>query len=248
MIINFVIDLLSSHWRDHIYDIIFIMMNVFIKYSWYFSCSENIIAKNLAELLYERFFTLYETLKTLVFNQEFLFISKFWSSLCFFLDVRRRLLIAYYSQMNDQMKRQNQMFKHYLRCYTNFNQDDWTRWILMFQFVYNNFKHSVTNKFSTMTLIRFRSHLRANVETDSKHFKIAIAVNHVTYFEKIRFELTSCLEKTHKFQKKYYNKTHLSQHFKIEDKIFIKTQNMQMLRFFWKLNHKYIDLFEIVKV
>ena len=50
----------------------------------------------------------------------------------------------------------------------------------------------------------------------------------------------------YKIQKKYYNKTHTLMKFNMRDKILIKTQNINFLYFFHKLNHKYTNSFEII--
>ena len=48
------------------------------------------------------------------------FTSKFCSSLCYFLEVKRRLLTAFYPQVDSQTKRQNSTMEAYLRAFVNF--------------------------------------------------------------------------------------------------------------------------------
>ncbi len=68
----------------------------------------------LAELLYDHLFGFFDMSKNLMSDQNTLFISKFWSSLCYYLETKCRLLTVYHLQMNEQMKHQNQILKHYL--------------------------------------------------------------------------------------------------------------------------------------
>jgi hypothetical protein len=42
-------------------------------------------------------------------------------------------------------ERQNQTFEYYLRCFVNFEQDDWARWLPLAQFTYNHSVHSSTD-------------------------------------------------------------------------------------------------------
>ena len=93
---NFIIELSSSQWRDRTYDIILVIVDVYMKYVWYFSCNENITAEDLTDLLYKYFFFFAELLKTLVTDQESLFINKFWFNFCFLLDVKWYLSTIYY--------------------------------------------------------------------------------------------------------------------------------------------------------
>ena len=67
-----------------------------------------------------------------------------------------------------------------------------------------------------------------------------------TSLQDVHAQLTEHLQKTHETQKKYYNKTHTSMKFNVRDRVFVKTQNMNLLHSFCKLDHKYIDLFEII--
>ncbi len=53
-----------------------------------------------------------------------LFISKFLSSLCYFLGIKRKLSTAFHPQTDGQIKRQNSMMKTYLRVFVNTEQGD----------------------------------------------------------------------------------------------------------------------------
>ncbi len=46
-------------------------------------------------------------LESIVMDRGSLFISKFWSLLCYFLEIKRKLSTAFYPQTNVQIKRQN---------------------------------------------------------------------------------------------------------------------------------------------
>ena len=72
------------------------------------------------------------------------FISKFWSSLCYFFGVKRRLSTAFYPQTKGQIKRQNGTIKAYLKAFVNFEQNDWAKLLPMAEFIYNNAKNAST--------------------------------------------------------------------------------------------------------
>ena len=70
------------------------------------------------------------------------FTFKFWSSLCYFLSIKRRLFTAFHPQTDCQTKRQNSKMKAYLRTFVNYKQNNWARLLPMAEFAYNNAKHT----------------------------------------------------------------------------------------------------------
>ena len=47
-------------------------------------------------------------------------------------------------QMNDQIEWLNQIVKQYLKCYVNYQQDNWIELLLTAQFIYNNSTQTFT--------------------------------------------------------------------------------------------------------
>ena len=77
-------------------------------------------------------------------DRDSLFTSRFWSLLCYFLEVKRRLSTAFYSQTDGQTKWQNSTIEAYLRAFVNFEQNDWAKFLLIAKFPYNNAKNANT--------------------------------------------------------------------------------------------------------
>ena len=73
-----------------------------------------------------------------------IFTSKFWSSLCYFLGIKRRLSTAFHPQTDGQTERQNSTMEAYLRAFVNWEQNDWARLLPIAEFTYNNFKNAST--------------------------------------------------------------------------------------------------------
>ena len=82
---------------------------------------------------------------SIVTDRGSLFTSKFWSSLCYFLGIKRRLSTAFHPQTNGQPERQNSTMEVYLQAFVNFEQNDWARLLPMAEFVYNNAKNTSTS-------------------------------------------------------------------------------------------------------
>ncbi len=70
----------------------------------------------------------------IVTDQGSLFTSKFWSSLCYFLGIKRKLSTSFYLETDSQTKRQNSTIEVYLRAFINWEQDDWARLLPMAEF------------------------------------------------------------------------------------------------------------------
>ena len=70
------------------------------------------------------------------------FMFRFWSSLCFFLSIKRRLSTAFYHQTDSQTKQQNSIMEAYLRAFVNCKKNNWARLLSMAKFAYNNAKHA----------------------------------------------------------------------------------------------------------
>jgi transposase InsO family protein len=74
------------------------------------------------------------------------FISKFWRSLLKIPKVDIKLSSAFHPQTNGQTEYVNQVLEQYLRCTINYQQDDWTSYLPLAEFAYNNTIHASTQQ------------------------------------------------------------------------------------------------------
>ena len=77
-------------------------------------------------------------------NRRAILTSKFWSLLCYFLGIKRRLSTAFYPKTDGQTKWHNSTIKPYFCVFMNWQQNDWAWLLLIVEFVYNNFKNAST--------------------------------------------------------------------------------------------------------
>ena len=73
------------------------------------------------------------------------------------LDMKRILLTVYYPQTNGPIEWINHEVKMFLQHYVNYQQDNWTEWLLAVEFQYNNKKYAVIKY--TLFELNFRRHL-----------------------------------------------------------------------------------------
>ena len=133
---------------------------------------------------------------SIVTDRGALFTSKFWSSLCYFLGIKRRLSTAFHPQTDGQTERQNSTIEAYLQAFVNFEQNDWARLLPMAEFAYNNAKNASTSH----TPFKFNCgyHLCVFFEEDTDpHFRSKTADE---LLAKLRELMTVCRENLHHAQ------------------------------------------------
>jgi hypothetical protein len=64
--------------------------------------------------------------------------SQFWQSLMDLLGTKHKLSTSYHPQTDGQTERTNQTIEQYLRCYLNYEQDNWVTLLPIAQFAFNN--------------------------------------------------------------------------------------------------------------
>ncbi len=94
-------------------------------------------------------------MRSIILNQDSLFINHFWITLCWHLEAKWKLSIAFHLQINDQTERQNQILEHYLRVYFNYKMNNWSKLLSMMTFAYNNSIHASIKKTSHELLKRY---------------------------------------------------------------------------------------------
>jgi Chromo (CHRromatin Organisation MOdifier) domain len=87
--------------------------------------------------------------------------------LCRLLDIKQNISTAYHPQTDGQSERSNQWLEQYIRIYTNYQQTDWTTWLLLAQFVHNSWTSSTTGKTPFDLLMGYTP--RLHVSTSPSH-------------------------------------------------------------------------------
>ena len=134
---NFITNLLFSKWKEVVYDLILMIVDCYMKMMHYLSMKKTLTIVELAELFFKKIVLRYEILNDIVINKDSLFISAFWSKVCFHAKMKWWLSIVFYSQTDNQTEWQNQTLKHYLKVYCFEKQDDWAMLLFIVEFVYH---------------------------------------------------------------------------------------------------------------
>ncbi|QRW15583.1 Retrotransposable element Tf2 protein [Rhizoctonia solani] len=153
--------------RDRGHDSILVIIDSFTKYGIFVKCSKKLKAPKLAELFLEHVWKQHGMPEKTVSDRGRVFNNKFLKALYKRLGIDPHFSLAYHPQSNSQTEQVNPSIEHFLRAYSRVNQRDWTRWLPMAEFAYNNAVHSSTGKTPFKALYGWEPTLTpSNVPTD----------------------------------------------------------------------------------
>ncbi len=135
---------ISTDWKGDSYDSILVIVDRLTKMVHYVPVKVTIDAPGLAKVITDVVVRHHGVPESIVTDRGSLFTSKFWSSLYYFLGIKRKLSTAFHPQTDGQTKKQNNTIEAYLRAFVNWEQDKWARLLLMAEFAYNNAKNAST--------------------------------------------------------------------------------------------------------
>jgi transposase InsO family protein len=145
-------DFISQLLVSNGFDSILVIVDRFSKMSLFLRAKMISTSGDLAHLFIEHVYSKHGLPDNIVSDRGSLFVSSFWTSLCKQLQVTRNLSTAYHPESNGQTERVNQILKQYPRMYIPYQQDDWSKWLPLAEFAYNNSTHSSTNQSPFQTL------------------------------------------------------------------------------------------------
>lgn len=100
--------------------------------------------KHLAKIFVREIWRLHGLPLDIVSDRDRRFTSDLWEQTCEVLGIRRRMSTAFQPQTDGQTERVNSSVEHYLRCFSNFEQDNWSELLPLAEYAYNNSVTSAT--------------------------------------------------------------------------------------------------------
>ena len=98
---------------------ILVIVDRLTKIVYYLLVKVTINVPGLAEVIINVVVRHHGVPELIVTDQGLFFRFKFWSSLCYFLEIKTKLSIAFYPQTDGQTERQNSTMEAYLRAFVN---------------------------------------------------------------------------------------------------------------------------------
>ena len=111
---------ISTNWKRDNYNSILVIINRLTKMVHYKPVKITINTVGLAEVIIDVVVYHHDLFDSIVINKSSLFLSKFWSLLCYFFDIKRWLSTTFLSQSDGQTEPQNSTMEVYLQAFVNF--------------------------------------------------------------------------------------------------------------------------------
>ena len=113
-----------TDWKGDSYNSILVIVNRLIKMIYYELIKVTINASRLAEVIIDVVVQYHDLPNSIMTDRGSLFISKFWSSLCYLFSIKRKLSNTFHPQTDGQTEQQNSTIEVYLQAFVNFKQND----------------------------------------------------------------------------------------------------------------------------
>ena len=126
------------------FDAILTILDRLTKMAHFLPCTKAINSKETADMVMREVFRHHGILDDIISDRGPQFISQFWIHLLEVLKISCKLSSSYHPQTDGQNERTNQTLEQYLRCFVNYQYDDWVDFLHFTEFAYNNTVHSST--------------------------------------------------------------------------------------------------------
>jgi hypothetical protein len=154
------------------FNAIFVILNRLAKMAHFVPYKKIITGGEIARLFMDNVYRYHGLHDDIISNRGRQFVSKFWRSLLEILEVDIKLSSTFHLQTEGQTERVNQVLEQYLKCTINYQQDDWTSYLPLTEFSYNNTIHASTQQ--TPFYANYGHHLKLDLLDFSKIDNLAI--------------------------------------------------------------------------
>ena len=117
---NFIIELLFNRYKNDMYDAILVVIDRYSKMTLYIFAKLIWSIEDLVDVLFDKMFLIFPEIRKVIFDRDSFFVNDYWFALYYHIRIKYKLNIVFYSQIDEQTKRQNQIFKYYLYYYCNY--------------------------------------------------------------------------------------------------------------------------------
>jgi len=218
------------------FDSILTIVDRLTKYTMFISFKETATASVLTYIILQELVSNHRLSKEFIIDRDKLFTSKFWETLTAKLRINHKMSTAYHSQTNEQSKQMNQMVEMYLRHYVNRNQNNWVQLLSTAQFAYNNTQNKTTEE--TPFQANYEYNLKVWQEPQAHRSQSQKAILDIAKIKKLHKNLTN------RIQQQSEQTTEVKS-FAVEERVYLRTNNIHVRQQSKKLNNKSIKPFKV---
>ena len=230
-------------------DSVIVLVDRYSKMVRYIACSTDIDAAQLADKLIDEVFSKFGVPWLIVSDRGSIFTSKYWRTFCYHWRVKRNLSTAFHPQTDGQTERMNQNLECYLRCYVNYQQDNWAELLPSAEFAYNQSVHAATGQTPFSMAFKFTPEFRTQIAA-KKSMKEGESQSAAERAEQLENSLEKSKElwaKTQESMAKYYNRKHTDKSYRIGDEVMLASKNIRLRKPSRKLTDKYLGPFKVLE-
>jgi hypothetical protein len=228
------------------YDSIMVIVDRLTKYSYYVPYKETNNAEELAYVFYRHIVANHGLPNEIISDRGPTFTAKFWQSLMSHLGLNHKLSTAFRPQTDGQTERMNQVVEQYLRCYINYQQDDWVEKLPAAQLAYNTAYNESTKLTPAYANYGFTPEPYHEAR-ESKHVNPAAIIKSED-LKTLHQDMRTELEFVRNRMNHYYNPKRMEgPSFKEGDMVYFATKNVTTKRPSKKLDYKYIGPYKILR-
>jgi hypothetical protein len=234
------------------FDAVLVIIDRFSKYVRYIACHKTTNAQSLARLVYTYWISQYGAPRSIVSDRGKQFDSAYWETLCYYFRTTLKYSTAFHPQTDGQTERQNQELEAFLRIYTNWQQNNWSEWLLPAQLAHNSTIHASTGYTPLQLALGRGNEVDDGVPGPfTKHAKNpnrTTAEDHAERLRNITGKAKEALTQAKEYQAVYYNKKHQPQLYAVGDLVLLSSKNLKSKRPSKKLDAKYVGPFPITDI
>lgn len=225
-------------------DAIAVIVNRFTKQIIVIPTMINLTSEGMARIFRDNVFKHHGIPKKIISDRGPQFASKFMADFYRLLGITRNLSTAFHPQTDGQTEQINQEIEQYLRIFVNHRQSDWTDWLSLAEFSYNDKVHLATS-YSPFYLVHGRHPYKGGLRQDPRNKS---AGQFVERKAKTREDAAAALERAADTMKRFYDRTKgTSVEYQPGDKVWLEGTNIRVDRPTPKLAHKRYRPFEVIE-
>jgi hypothetical protein len=227
------------------YDSILVIVDRLTKFSYFIPYQESTDAEQFAYIFLRNIVSIHGLPTEILSDRGPPFASKFWQSLMDHMGLNHRLSTAFRPQTDGQTERMNQILEQYLRCYINYEQNDWVEKLPTAQLSYNTSVHESTKLTPAYANFGFTPDA---YRTSRDGLIIPKAILTTEKLKNLHEEMKTELEFVRNQMKKYYDQKRMKgPSFQEGDMVLLATKNIKTKRQNKKLDYKYIGPYKILE-
>lgn len=227
------------------YDSILVVVDRFSKEGRFIPCNKDITAVETATLFKDHVWKLHGLPTMIVSDRGPQFAAKVMQELCKLLGIKSKLSTAFHPQTDGQTERLNRDLQQYLRLFVAEKQNDWSSWLSLAEFSYNNKRQESLGKTPFEVT---RSYMpRMGVEPLTS--KVPAAQEIANKIKETLDQARRNLEHAQEAMKRQADKSRSdAPEYKMEDLVWLSTTNLKLTRASKKLSEKWLGPYKVISM